>query len=170
MKCFVNISILISVLTLLWGCGKQGGAEVADANGDGKLTCTLEIRCDMLLENLDRLTPEKAALVPEDGTLLAAVEVEFTGGASVFDVFRQVLREQKIHFEYVDASAYDSVYIEGIGNLYEFDCGPQSGWMYSVNGIYPGLGCSAYTLADGDAIVFRYTCDLGGDLGADYET
>ena len=34
---------------------------------------------------------------------------------------------------------------------------------------YPGLGCSAYTLADGDVIVFNYTCDLGADLGADYE-
>ena len=69
----------------------------------------------------------------------------------------------------MDASAYDSVYIEGIGNIYEFDCGPQSGWMFSVNGIYPGLGCSAYTLADDDVILFNYTCDLGADLGADYE-
>ena len=111
----------------------------------------------------------KAALVPEDGVMLEATEVEFTAGESVFDVFRKVLRKEKIHFEYVDASAYDSVYIEGIGNIYEFDCGPQSGWMFSVNGIYPGLGCSAYTLADGDVIVFNYTCDLGADLGADYE-
>ena len=84
-------------------------------------------------------------------------------------MFRKTLREAKIHFEYVDASAYDSVYIEGIGNIYEFDCGPQSGWMFSVNEVYPGLGCSAYTLADGDVIVFSYTCDLGADLGADYE-
>ena len=109
---------------------------------DGKLTCTLEIRCDTLLGSLDKLSEGKAALVPEDGMLLPVTEVEFTGGNSVFDVFRQTLKNQKIHFEYVDASAYDSVYIEGIGNLYEFDCGPQSGWMYSVNGTYPGLGCS----------------------------
>ena len=99
--------------------------------------------------------------------MLAATEVEFTGGESVFDVFRKVLREEKLHFEYVDASAYDSVYIEGIGNIYEFDCGPQSGWMFSVNDVYPGLGCSSYTLADGDVIVFSYTCDLGADLGAE---
>ena len=167
MKRFVTFIALAVTLVLLCGCGKSNGVEVADTNGDGKLTCTLEIRCDTLLENLDQLTKEKAALVPEDGTLLAVTEVEFTGGNSVFDVFRQTLREQKIHFEYVDASAYDSVYIEGIGNLYEFDCGPQSGWMYSVNGTYPGLGCSAYTLADGDVIVFSYTLDLGSDLGAE---
>ena len=166
MKRFVKFSILAVILLLLCGCGKTDKVEVADTNGDGKLTCTLEIRCDTLLKNLDRLPKEKAALVPEDGILLAVTEVEFSGGNSVFDVFRQVLRSEKLHFEYVDASAYDSVYIEGIGNLYEYDCGPQSGWMYSVNGTYPGLGCSAYTLADGDVIVFSYTCDLGADLGA----
>ena len=162
--------ILIMALTLaLFGCGGRSTANVPDTNGDGKLTCTLEIRCDVLLDNMDQMTKEKAALVPENGVLLETVEVEFTGGDSVFDVFRKILREEKIHFEYVDASAYDSVYIEGIGNIYEYDCGPQSGWMYSVNGVYPGLGCSAYTLADGDVIVFNYTCDLGADLGADYE-
>ena len=162
--------ILITALTLaLFGCGGRSTANVPDTNGDGKLTCTLEIRCDVLLDNMDQMTKEKAALVPENGVLLETVEVEFTDGNSVFDVFRKILREEKIHFEYVDASAYDSVYIEGIGNIYEYDCGPQSGWMYSVNGIYPGLGCSAYTLADGDVIVFHYTCDLGADLGADYE-
>ena len=47
------------------------------------------------------------------------------------------------------------------------------GALCSVSGkdcyqmLYPGLGCSAYTLADGDVIVFSYTCDLGADLGAE---
>ena len=169
MKRIVKVMSLMLALVMLCGCGKTNSAQVADTNGDGKLTCTLEVRCDMLLGNQDKLPPEKVHLVPENGVILAVTEVEFTGGESVFDVFRKCLREEKIHFEYVDASAYDSVYIEGIGNIYEYDCGPQSGWMYSVNGIYPGLGCSAYTLADGDVIVFNYTCDLGADLGADYE-
>ena len=167
MKRIVKIMILVFVLSMLCGCGKANAAKVMDTNGDGKLTCTLEIRCDTLLTQLDKVPAEKVNLVPEDGIMLAATEVEFTGGESVFDVFRKVLREEKLHFEYVDASAYDSVYIEGIGNIYEFDCGPQSGWMFSVNDVYPGLGCSAYTLADGDVIVFSYTCDLGADLGAE---
>jgi hypothetical protein len=167
MKRIVKLMILVFVLSMLCGCGKANTAKVADTNGDGKLTCTLEIRCDTLLTQLDKVPAEKVNLVPEDGIILAATKVEFIGGESVFDVFRKVLREEKIHFEYVDASAYDSVYIEGIGNIYEFDCGPQSGWMFSVNDVYPGLGCSAYTLADGDVIVFSYTCDLGADLGAE---
>ena len=167
MKRIVKVMILVFVLSMLCGCGKANTAKVADTNGDGKLTCTLEIRCDTLLTQLDKVPAEKVNLVPEDGIMLAATKVEFIGGESVFDVFRKVLREEKIHFEYVDASAYDSVYIEGIGNIYEFDCGPQSGWMFSVNDVYPGLGCSSYTLADGDVIVFSYTCNLGADLGAE---
>ena len=169
MKRILKMMAILLMLSLLCGCGAGNSAQTPDSNGDGRLTCSLEVRCDNLLQNLAKMAPGKAELVPENGILLETREVEFTPGQSVFDVFRKVLREEKIHFEYVDASAYDSVYIEGIGNIYEFDCGPQSGWMYSVNNVYPGLGCSAYTLADGDVIVFRYTCDLGADLGADYE-
>ena len=169
MKRILCCILAFALALTLYGCGGGNGVNVPDTNGDGKLSCTLEIRCDTLLDHLDGLTAEKAALVPENGQLLAQTTVEFEAGDSVFDVFRQVLRQQKIHFEYTDAQIYDSVYIEGIGNLYEFDCGPQSGWMFSVNGVYPGLGCSAYTLADGDVILFSYTCDLGADLGADYE-
>ena len=82
-------------------------------------------------------------------------------------MFSRCLREEKLHFEYVDAKAFGSVYIEGIGNLYEFDCGEQSGWIYFVNGISPGLGCSGYTVESGDEIVFAYTCDMGADLGVE---
>ena len=60
---------------------------------------------------------------------------------------------------------YNSHYIEGINNLYEFDCGELSGWMYSVNGWYPNYGCSRYQVQDGDVIEWHYTCDLGEDLG-----
>ena len=130
-------------------------------------TCTLEIRCDTLLQHLDELSPGKAELVPEDGILLEKTTVSFESGDSVFDVLRRCLREQNVHFEYVDAKAYGSIYIEGIGNLYEFDCGEQSGWLYFVNGISPGLGCSGYTVANGDEIVFAYTCDMGADLGVE---
>ena len=70
MKRFAKLSILVLILAMLCGCGKGDAVEVPDTNADGKLTCTLEIRCDTLCENLDQLKPEKAVLVPEDGTLL----------------------------------------------------------------------------------------------------
>lgn len=158
--------LLALVLICLTGCGGGGErTEVVDQNGDGKLTCSLEIRCDTVLDNLDRLNPEKRDLVPEDGLLLLTGEIEFESGDSVFDVLKREITGRKLHFEYTDGSAYGSVYIEGICNLYEFDCGKQSGWMYCVNDTFPSLGCSKYILADGDVIRFLYTCDLGRDIG-----
>ena len=139
-----------------------GGLYHTDRN-----TCTLEIRCDTLLDKLDRLSAGKAAIVPESGVILAKTTVSFTPGESVFDVLRRCLKEEGIHFEYVDTRAYNSVYIEGIANLYEFDCGDQSGWLFAVNGVSPSLGCSGYTVSAGDEILFAYTCDMGADLGLD---
>lgn len=162
-----NVICWLLLCCLLCGCTAEKTAQVPDTDGDGKLTCTLEVRCDTLLQRKTELTAEKAALIPDNGILLETVTVEFEAGDTVFDIFRQTLRQEKIHFEYVDASAYSAVYIEGIGNLYEFDCGPQSGWMYFINEVSPSIGCSSYTLADGDAVSFRYTCDLGADLGED---
>lgn len=67
--------------------------------------------------------------------------------------------------EYRDTPIYNSAYIEGIHNLYEFDCGELSGWMYSVDGWFPNYGCSRYQLKDGEVIKWVYTCDLGYDVG-----
>lgn len=128
-------------------------------------TCTVSISCAAILENPDWLNAEKADLIPADGVLLAPTAVEFTEGESVFDVLKRVCRENKIHMEFSETPVYQSAYIEGIGNLYEFDCGEGSGWMYRVNGEFPNYGCSRYTLADGDTVEWVYTCDFGADVG-----
>lgn len=60
---------------------------------------------------------------------------------------------------------YNSAYIEGIGNLYEFDCGENSGWMYKVNDWFPNYGMSRYVLKNGDTVSLIYTCDGGFDIG-----
>ena len=60
--------------------------------------------------------------------------------------------------------------MEGIGNLYEFDAGPLSGWTYTVNGAFVGLGSSQVAVKSGDVICWMYTCDLGKDVGDDYMT
>ena len=56
------------------------------------------------------------------------------------------------------------VYKRQIHYLYEFSCGPLSGWMYLVNGKTTNLGCSNYPLKDGDYVEWVYTCDLGKDI------
>ena len=132
---------------------------------DAPLTCTISISCATILSNTDELDPEKLELVPEDGWILAPVTVAFTAGQSVFDVLLATVKEQAIHMEYQNTPMYETAYIEGIGNLYEFDCGALSGWMYRVNGWFPNYGCSRYAVQAGDVIEWMYTCDLGSDVG-----
>ena len=126
--------------------------------------CTLTVRCDTILNNLEKVSPEKISVIPENGNILSETELEFADGETVFDVLERTLRNKKIHFEFTKAPMYDSIYIEGIGNLYEFDAGNLSGWIYRVNGKTPSLGCSQYKLAEGDKIEFLYTCNMGRDL------
>ena len=67
--------------------------------------------------------------------------------------------------EFVNTPIYNSAYIEGINNLYEFDAGELSGWMYCVNGEFPNYGSSGYKVKPGDKIEWHYSCDLGRDVG-----
>lgn len=130
--------------------------------------CTISIECSTILNNLDMLEPSKLDCVPGDGYILYPVTVEFYDGESVFDVLQRTCNYYGIHMEASWTPMYNSAYVEGIGNLYEFDCGSGSGWMYRVNWWYPNYGCSRYQLADGDYIEWRYTCDLGADVGGGY--
>ena len=147
--------------------GKPKPVEPEDQDVDkGKTyTCTFSIECSTILNNLSMLDPDKMEAVPSGGVILAKTTVTFYEGESVFDVLQRVCKEKGIHMESSWTPIYNSAYIEGIHNLYEFDCGELSGWMYRVNGWYPNYGCSRYQLKDGDVVEWRYTCDLGNDVG-----
>ena len=150
--------------------GKPLPVEPEDQEVDKKktYTCTFSIECSTILNNLSDLDPDKRELVPSNGVILAPTKVTFYEGESVFDVLQRVCKEKGIHLESSWTPIYNSAYIEGIHNLYEFDCGELSGWMYRVNGWYPNYGCSRYQLVDGEKVEFRYTCDLGKDVGCEW--
>ena len=142
--------------------------EDQEVNKKKVYTCTFSIECSTILNNLKDLDPDKRELVPSNGVILAPTKVTFYEGESVFDVLQRVCKEKGIHLESSWTPIYNSAYIEGIHNLYEFDCGELSGWMYRVNGWYPNYGCSRYQLVDGEKVEFRYTCDLGKDVGCEW--
>ena len=188
MKCKKIISIiLISLIVVIFAsCGMENAdtdkyltdpipegrpspVEPQDAEiTDTKMRCTLSVRCDTILSNISKLDKDKKELVPSDGVIFYKEDVIFYEGESVFNVLLREMKQNKIHIEFVDTPIYNSAYIEGIGNLYEFDCGELSGWMYKVNGWFPNYGCSRYKLHDGDVVEWVYTCDLGRDVGGDY--
>ena len=160
------------------GSGGEGGENPGGNGGDepapedppeppapAKMYCTIQIRCDTILNNWGNLNPDKAPFVPADGVILYNTTVEFESGQTVFDVLCWVCNTYGIQLEYQWTPMYGSYYIQGINHLYEFDCGQDSGWMYKVNGWFPNFGCSSYPLSDGDAITWCYTCNgLGADV------
>ena len=150
--------------------GKPQPVEPEDQEVDKgtSYTCTFSIECSTILNNLDMLDPDKLEMIPSGGVILKKTTVTFYEGESVFDVLQRLCKEKGIHMEAEWTPIYNSAYVEGIHNLYEFDCGALSGWMYKVNGWYPNYGSSRYQLKDGDVVEWRYTCDLGNDVGGGY--
>ena len=144
------------------GSGKSSGNGSSGSSGG---TCIISINCSTILSNMDSLPAEKEEFVPSDGWILKSTKVSFSAGESVHDILQKVCRDKGIHMESSFTPAYDSAYVEGINQIYEFDCGELSGWMFSVNGWFPNYGCSKYSVSDGDVIQWVYTCDLGKDVG-----
>lgn len=157
--CFVNISSrdeFYSAENPLW---ESGPAAI------------MSIECKTAAENLDKLPEElrDERYVPTDGYILAPTKFSIEEGESVYSLFLRAVKYYEIPFEAQGAeeNAFGTVYIRGINQLYEFSGGELSGWMYSVNGEFPSVGCSGYELKDGDVVRFLYTLDLGRDIGGD---
>lgn len=116
------------------------GADKENAIG----TVTLTVRCDTVSEN---------------GIIIDTAELDIEEGETVYDVLLQATAARKIQLE-TDGSNY----VKGINNIYEFDHGDLSGWVYHVNGESPSVGCGEYVLEDGDEVEWLYTLDLGEDV------
>lgn len=159
------IVMALAAAFIFGGRSFLGPKDPADVKiGDAEYTCTFSISCATILDNMDLCNKEKRELVPENGWILEPVTVTFYEGESVFNVLQRTCMQQKIHLEFVDTPVYNSAYIEGINNIYEYDVGNLSGWMYKVNGWCPNYGCSRYQLQDGDIVEWVYTCSLGADV------
>jgi len=121
---------------------------------------------------------DKIEIIP-DGDIIFAVYgidgeviiddtgVKYIKNLSVADLSRGVCRELKIPI--VFSGAGDLTYLKGINNLFEFDRGALSGWIYFVNGESQSMGSQSYIVQNGDRVEWRYTLDLGKDLGAYFD-
>lgn len=71
---------------------------------------------------------------------------------------RQAL-EQGDAVHYYDLTDYTA------GYLGEFDVSNGSGWMFSVNNTFPGVGFADTYLSDGDVVRVQFTLAYGNDIG-----
>lgn len=115
----------------------------------------LTIQCTSILGSKDLWKEGLEEVIPPDGIFYDG-ECGFSPGDSVYHILRNVCSEKDIPLDSQYTPVFGTYYIRGIGNLYEFDCGDESGWKYSVNGITPGEGSSSYFPRNGDYIVFFY--------------
>lgn len=128
--------------------------STADKNGVG--TVTISIRCDTIANENDN------QYIASNGIILGETTCEIEQGDTVYDVLAEVTAKSKIHLE--TSGTNDSVYVEGINNIYEFDYGELSGWMYYVNGETASVSCGEYVLSDGDTVQWAYTRNMGKDI------
>lgn len=142
-------------------------SHIDDIKKDSE-TVFLSIKCDTLLQNPD-IIPENLkaeGILPKDGVVLPKTEYVLRKEDTVFNILERAARYNKIQLEYKKLPA---VYIKSINHLYEFDCGPLSGWLYRVNSEFSNGDCNSYILSDKDEIEWVYTCDLGRDVGQEDE-
>lgn len=170
------ILILIAVVVAVNGIDIQTVDEyylthIDDIKEDSK-TVYLSIRCDTVLNNWNLLDPklQSGGYIPPDGVILPKTRYVLREGDNVFTVLQRATRYNKIQFDYLSnpLPGQNGAYVKGIHYLYEFSCGPLSGWLYKVNGVFSSGDSSSYILKDGDAVEWVYSCDLGRDVGNSY--
>lgn len=171
---FMFTALALVVLVLAFTVKIQSVDEyylthIDDINEDSQ-TVYLTIDCSTILNNYNDLDTalQSEKYVPSDGKILKKSEYVLRSSDSAFDILSRAVKHNKIQMEFqgADQNSLKTVYIQGINYLYEFSCGPLSGWMYKVNGRFPQQGCSAYKLKDGDNIEFVYSCNMGKDIDA----
>ena len=160
---FLILTCFVSCAVFERAPQSEDSAQQKSETKDAENVCTFLIECSTVFDHPDDLDPAVAAYIPENGVILPATAVSFDKGDTVCDALRRVCGENGIPLE--TTGSLGGVYVEGIGHLYEFDCGSASGWMYRVNGEYPNYGCDSFALSPGDVVEWRYTCDFGVDVG-----
>ena len=96
--------------------------------------------------------------------------VDLTEDSTVMSCFMDAAKQDG-----VEQSGAENNYIRTIAGLSEFDGGPQSGWMGTLNDWFTNVGFAGFTVADGtlsagDEIRIMYTTNgLGADLGGSWD-
>lgn len=165
--------LLLCLAALSVSCGIESvdGHYAKESQTESQTqTARLSITCKTVLENWDDLDDalKKSGDVPRDGVILKETAYPISEGDTVFDLLQKAAKEEKLHLEFQGGSsnAAAGAYIEGINYLYEFSCGEQSGWFFSVNGEFPSKSSSDVPISDGDLVEWVYSCALGHDIGA----
>lgn len=121
-----------------------------------EISCTLNVECKSILNNMDKLKDGHSEYVPSNGYIIKGYKYTAKAGFTAYDALKKACEDNGIKLT-AKSSMYGT-YVSGINNIDEFDCGSQSGWMYSINGNRPNVSASSQRVTDGDEITFEYVC------------
>lgn len=138
----INKKIVILLLALLVFMTCITGCKSSKSTGD------LEIKVSIVGPN-------------KDDYILKDYKINVKEGTSSFEGLAIACKENKIQMS--SKGRGKTVYVDGIDNLYEFDDGSESGWLYRVNGKFPDKSAGSTILNKGDELHWLYTKDLGKD-------
>lgn len=89
------------------------------------------------------------------GVILPKTQVELKEGDTVLDVTKRITKEKNIQISVRGSKA--TAYVEGIDNLYEFDEGPNSGWLIRLDGMLIDRSAGIYPVSSGQTVQWIYT-------------
>ena len=125
-----------------------------------------------------RVEGEKVDFPEQLGVIIPETQVPFYEGENIAEVTVRLLEECGIGYGNT-GNIEDSFYLANIqgfeNDIYgyvdsfgEFDSGSSSGWMISQNNWFINMSTSMFQVEDGDIIKWQNTCQLGADIGCDW--
>ena len=95
-------------------------------------------------------------------TWLATRSYTLEKGSTVNDLLQKAIQSSGMKTIGEEKGYVSAIYAPTVlGNYYlgEFTNGTRSGWMYTVNGKHPSVALNAYTLKNGDSVIWHYIND-----------
>ncbi len=126
------------------------------ATGSGEVTPPDEPETDKTVTITFTLKTDTEIWVP-------ATAVTVKEGSTVYHVFDKAIRDRGDMSAVGAASGYVKSVSKGGVTLAEYDKGPNSGWLFKVNGKLPSVGLTSCPVYDGDSVLFYYTADWTQD-------
>ncbi|MBC8536407.1 S-layer homology domain-containing protein [Feifania hominis] len=140
-----------------------GGEPVltpAGANSVGKVEASTE------LPESDTNVTVVFTVLPDESSSWLASSVTMPEGSSVAHLLQKAFADADMTCDGLSDGYIKSI-TKGAVTLAQFDRGPNSGWMFKVNGKMPSVGIDDCILKTGDQVVFYYTDDWSRESGTD---
>ena len=136
-KVLLCLIAAVALTTAVFGCTKMQTQKAEPEENSGvKISVTVNI--------------DGSAAEADGFKVGGSKETELTEGSSALDALNAAAKDMGFEVK------CSGDYVTHIGDLGEKSCGPNSGWMYDVNGEMPNESAVKYIVKDGDTVTFTF--------------